>query len=261
MTKEIELNVVKDYQSKKYFIKDICKKYQISNYAFNNILKKYNIKKYDYHELLPQNQRKFPLNEDFFLKQSSNMAYVLGILASDGTVRKNTNEIKLTLSAVDKNFLESLYNLIGGRPIKEYTDSKGYSNVTWRFSSKIIKNELAKYNIVPNKTHTFKFPKLLEERYWIDFIRGYFDGDGCISTAGKSSIRFQICSKTREILETIIDYFEDKYKINKPSIYKRKDGLYYFQYSSVATRNIYKFLYTDNCLYLPRKKEKYEKLI
>lgn len=68
MTKEIELNVVKDYQSKKYFIKDICKKYQISNYAFNNILKKYNIKKYDYHELLPQNQRKFPLNEDFFLK-------------------------------------------------------------------------------------------------------------------------------------------------------------------------------------------------
>lgn len=261
MTIEIEQKIISDYNSKTMLIKDICSKYNISTYIFNKILKKNQIKKYDPRFLYPQNQRKYPLNEDFFMTQSHNMAYVLGILASDGTVRKNSNEIKLTLAATDEDYLKQLHDLIGGRPIKKYEDSKGYKNVTWSFSSKKIKNELSKYYIVSNKTYTMKFPKELEEKYWIDFIRGYFDGDGCISTAGPHAIRWQLCSKTKEILETIVDYFEKKYNISKVSIYKRQDGLYYFQYSSIATRAIYKVLYYENCLYLPRKKEKFQSLI
>lgn len=261
MTIEKEQKIIKDYNSKTMFIKDICTKYQISTYTFNKILKKNGIEKYDPHFLYPQNQKKYPLNEDFFMIQSHDMAYVLGILASDGTVRKDSNEIKLTLAVIDEDYLVQLHNLIGGRPIKKYEDRKGHKNVTWSFSSKKIKDELSKYNIVPNKTYTMKFPMELKEEYWIDFIRGYFDGDGSISTAGAHSIRWQLCSKTKEILETIIDYFEKKYSIPKVSIYKRQDGLYYFQYSSTATKSIYKILYSENCLYLPRKKEKFQSLI
>lgn len=55
ITKEIELAVIKEYLSKKVFIKDICQKYNISNYIFNSILKRNNIEKYDPHFLYPQN--------------------------------------------------------------------------------------------------------------------------------------------------------------------------------------------------------------
>ena len=261
MTIEIEQQIIKDYESKTMFIKDICSKYNISNYIFNRILKKYKIEKYDPHFLYPQNQRKFPLNEDFFFVQTPEMAYILGILAADGTVRKCSNEVKLTLCAEDKDYLQSLQRLIGGTPIKEYTDSKGYKNVTWTFSSKKIKDELATYNIVPQKTFTFTFPLKLEQKYWIDFIRGYFDGDGCVSTAGKNAIHWQLCSKNKDVLEKTLSFFEEEYNIPKVNIYKRQDGLYYFQYSTNATRKIYEFLYTDNCLYLPRKKEKFQKIV
>lgn len=261
MTTETELQIIADYNSKSMFIKGICKKYNISSYVFNKILKNHGVEKYDPRFMYPQNQRKYPLNEDFFFSQTADMAYVLGILASDGTVRKNSNEVKLTLAAVDEDYLKHLQKLVGGTPVKKYTDGKGYENVTWTFTSKRVKDELATYHIVPNKTFTLKFPLKLERKYWIDFIRGYFDGDGCISTAGSSAIRWQLCSKTKDVLEHIIDFFYEEYQIPKVSIYRRQDRLYYFQYPSTSTRKIYDFLYTDGGLYLPRKKEKFQSLI
>lgn len=260
MTKEVERAIIEDYLSQTISVKDIGKKYNCSSYIVNKILKENNIQKYDYHLILPQNKRKFSLREDYFDIQSPNMAYILGILASDGTVRKNTNEIKLTLSSVDKDFLVKLQREVGGRPIKIYETQKGFSNATWSFSSRHIKDVLGQYNIVPCKTNTFKFPLKLEKQYWRDFIRGYFDGDGCISTAGPNAIRFQIGSKTRDVLEQIIEFFSE-FNIDKPSIYKRQDGFYYFQYSSTSTRQIYSVLYYDGCLHLPRKKKKYEEIL
>ena len=227
--------IVQDYLSKTLSITRIAKKHGCSTYMVNKILDKYHIERYDYHLVLPQNKVKFPVKEDYFDTENEKMAYILGILASDGTVRKNRNEIKLTLSAVDKEYLETLRNEVGGRDIKEYQDQKGFKNVTWIFTSKRIKEALEKYNIVPEKTYSFTFPKKLNKKYWRDFIRGYFDGDGCISTAGPSAIRFQIGSKTKDVLETIVSYFEEC-GIPKTQIYKRQDNFYYFQYSSSATR-------------------------
>lgn len=257
-----EQDIINDYLSKTMFIKDICKKYQISNYIFNNILKKYHIEKYDPHFLYPQNKRKYAVNDFFFDQENAEMAYILGFLASDGTIRKNSNEIKLTLSAEDYDFLCQLQKLVGGRPIKIYEDSKGYKNATWEFTSKHIKEKLAEYNIVPEKTFKFTFPTKLNKKYWVDFIRGYFDGDGCISTAGPYAIRWQLCSASRLILETIVDFLEQEYNIPKVNIQIRhgKNLLYYCQYSSISTRKIYHILYSENCLYLPRKKQKFEEI-
>lgn len=257
-----EQDIINDYLSKTMFIKDICKKYQISNYIFNNILKRNCIQKYDPHFLYPQNKRKYKVNDFFFDKEGPEMAYILGLLASDGTIRKNSNEVKLTLCAEDYNFLCDLQKLVGGRPIKIYEDNKGYKNATWEFTSQHIKEKLAEYNIIPEKTFKLVFPKKLNKKYWIDFIRGYFDGDGSISTAGPHAIRWQLCSATKSILETIVNFLEEEYNIPKTSILTRQQNkpLYYCQYSSIPTRKIYHVLYSENCLYLPRKRKKFEEI-
>ena len=40
-------------------------------------------------------ERKYLVNDNYFDIENERMAYLLGFLASDGTVRKNSNEIKL----------------------------------------------------------------------------------------------------------------------------------------------------------------------
>lgn len=212
-------------------------------------------------EELPQNQRKYPVKDDYFEYENNEMAYLLGFLASDGTVRKNTNEIKLSLSSIDEDFLNDCHLKIGGKPIKTYQTQDGFSVSTWSFTSKKIKEKLEYYNIVPQKTFTFKFPMNLNKTYWKDFIRGYFDGDGCISTAGKKAIRFSICSATQDVLEKIILFFEEN-GIPRVNIQKYKNkNVYYFQYSTNATKQIYSLLYYPNCWCLKRKQKKYQDLI
>ena len=41
--------------------------------------------------------------------------------------------------------------------------------------------DLSKYNIVPNKTHTYTWPQLLPHELAMPFLLGYFDGDGSLS--------------------------------------------------------------------------------
>lgn len=210
-------------------------------------------------------RRRFNIDDYYFSKENHNMAYLLGFLASDGTVDKKNNRIKIGLSSVDKPFLiEIKKELSYEGDILDYETSNGYKVSELSFTSKQIKEDLARYNIVPNKTFSFKFPKNLNKKYWIDFIRGYFDGDGSVSSAGGTAIRWQICSATKDVLETIIDFFYEEYGIKKVSILKQPRAnctLYYFQYSTNATKKIFSFLYKENCLKLPRKYLKFKELI
>lgn len=212
-----------------------------------------------------QNRRKYFINEEYFDTESPNMAYILGFLAAEGSVSKRDNSITIGLSLKDKDFLQSLLNEMDATyKIKEYVSSNGYDCCKVAFTSKKIKDKLSEYNIIPAKTFTFKFPKQLNKEYWIDFIRGYFDGNGSVSTAGNHAIRWQLCSATKDVLETIVQFFFEKYNISKTSILKQPRAnhiLYYIQYSSAPTRQIYHVLYTPNSLYLPRKKEKFEQIL
>ena len=168
-------------------------------------------------------RRQFNVDDNYFSTENSNMAYLLGFLASDGTVDKKNNRIKIGLSSIDKEFLVKIKEELKYEgDILNYITSNGFSVSELTFTSQQIKKDLARYNIVPNKTFTFKFPKNLNKKYWIDFIRGYFDGDGSVSTAGNNAIRWQICSATKNVLETIVDFFYEEYHIKKSCLWHKE---------------------------------------
>ena len=208
---------------------------------------------------------------DFFQKESSDMAWILGFIASDGTIRKNSNEIKIGLSIKDVDVLEKIKRAIKlDEPIKYYTTKTGFDCCGLKWTCEEHKKQLAKYSIVPAKTFQLKPPYRLDKKYWIDYIRGYFDGDGSINfieVNGKkhyTALRWQVCSATKDILQFIVDYFEDEYDIPPVNIQVRKSQkhhLYSIQYSTNSTKKIYKILYPENCLYLDRKKNKFEESI
>lgn len=153
--------------------------------------------------------RVYKINDSYFNlnNQSHNSAYILGILASDGCVSSAQNQIYIELQREDKEILEKINSeLKNERPIKDYfNQSKEYNNSKLYFFSKQIKEDLALYNIVPNKTKECQnksFMENIQEQYQIDYIRGHFDGDGCIKWTG-GSLQWQIDSTSLSTLKDI----------------------------------------------------------
>ena len=239
---------------------------KVSLATLNQILKDNNIKKRTYAEAaIESNQnRALHKNKEYFSVQSPNMAWVIGFLAADGYVSKKGNEIGIGLSSTDREILERIQKEIEiENSIHDFTSRQGfdYSELTW--TCKEHRDELKKYSIVPQKTFILKPPFELDKKYWLDYVRGYFDGDGSVNfieTNGKkhyTALRWQVCSATSNILEFILDVLES-YGIKRVNIQKQKRDnsyLYCIQYSTNATKEIYKVLYsTSSTLFLARKK-------
>lgn len=268
----IEEIIIKNYVDKKRGQAYTAKMAGISINELKKYLKGKNIPIRDHNQAtIAANQNKtYRKNEGFFKTQSADMAWILGFLASNGSIGKKRNTIKIGVAKKDREILEKIQKTIGvENKIVDYTNSRGFDCAEISWTSAEHKKDLAKYFITPQKTFTLKPPYELEKQFWIDYIRGYFDGDGSvnlISTTngrGSGSLRWQICSATKEILSFILTFFESEYNIPKVQIQVRPgiNPLYYIQYSSVATRTIYQHLYTPEALCLSRKKEHFEYII
>ena len=254
----IDTSIIEKYENG-YSLSKLSKEIGINSYALKKELVKFGVKirnRNEQNKFSPQNQRKYIINDNYFSTQSANMAYLLGMYSADGCVYKKDNSIKLCLCSIDREFLEKIKKELNSNyPIRDYTTKDGYNNSEFIFSSRQIKEDFAKYNIIPLKTYSFKFPTNIKKEYQLDFIRGYFDGDGCVSTAGKA-IRWQLASHESDILVNTVKIFES-YGIKPVNIQTRADGLKYIQYSTKATKEIFNLLYYPNCFCLNRKFNKY----
>lgn len=267
LPKETVEGILDNYVNKGFGLIKSGKEFGVGTRVVRRVLLENNIHIRSFNEaasISGVNRRIHDVNDNYFSEENHNMAYLLGFLASDGTIRKNDNSVKIGLSSVDRDFLLTIKKEIGYQgELTDYITSNGFSVSELRFTSKQIKADLAKYNIIPNKTFIYTFPKNLKREYWIDFIRGYFDGDGSVSTASSEVIRWQVCSANPDVLNTIVDFFFEEYEIPKVNLQwqEKVHRLYYIQYSTTATRKIFQILYTPNCLKLPRKYEKFKKLV
>jgi len=123
------------------------------------------------------------VNENFFSEQNSQMAYVLGLLVTDGylTHKSDRREI-LCLKLIDRDLLEEVRDMMDstyGIYNCGLTDA-GNSIYRIEFDRRQLIEDVKKYGVVHHKTLITTFPKLLEGRYYPDFVRGVLDGDGCV---------------------------------------------------------------------------------
>lgn len=258
--KNIQDQIINNYVNKGYGLIKSGKEFNIGQSTVKRILQENNIKIRNLQEAnaLHKEKSKMPLNDLYFQIQSHNMAYILGILASDGTVKLDRNEVKLTLERTDRELLEKIHKELNmSRPIHDYEDRKGHKNSSLVISSSQIKADLASYGIIPQKTFKLIFPKNLDKKYWIDYIRGFFDGDGCISQRKDGHVTFSLYCACQDFLQTIVDFLYEQYNIPKKVIYKH-GNIYKVEYAKKATEQIYHILYTKNSIYMQRKKDKFK---
>lgn len=263
LTKEQEDKIIYNYTVLHYGQKKSGAFIPVSDSVVKRVLKKYNI---PIKSIQETNVNKLWVKHDYFQTQSPDMGYWLGILGSDGSVNSKENQVYIELQRQDKELLEKLNLTIENeRPVKDYETGRGYQNSKLYFYSKQIKQDLIKYNIVPNKTYSaeYKFPQLLNSEYYKDYIRGLFDGDGSIKMTG-NSITWQVDVGAIDIAYKIKDIFKTHQIDVEITFLPKKNVTIYriYSYGKEKCQKIYNYLYnTPSCLYLKRKKEKFEELL
>ena len=205
-------------------------------------------------------KRKKSTIEDYFSNiDNLNKAWVMGFLASDGTIRKDCNEIKIGLSRRDREVLEKIKEEMKIETnIRDYQTSSGFdiSELVW--SSKQQKADLSKYGIVNKKTYSGVFlPDFKDDNYKLAYILGYFDGDGSISITSNRYLRFRLCSHTKLILEQIAQFFKNKYNASYSLSKDNTREMYELSISTHYANQIFSDMYSLNTICLKRKLDKF----
>lgn len=219
------------------------------------------------------NNRKYKINEDFFnIIDSEQKAYFLGFLYADGYISKNGMNCVLTLTGKDREILDILNQYIFfsqkplyyRKPVQTIINKKNVNikeAYTLTISSVKIVNDLIKLGCINRKSLKLEFPN--EEQVSRDFIshfiRGYFDGDGCISIS-KNAKTFNIAG-TEVFLSGIRDLLFDIGVASKIVKHSNQNISYLRVHSIKDLNRIYYFMYKDCKTFLKRKQEKFERII
>lgn len=238
----------------------IANKFDINGSTVCRILKRNGVK------IRPatENKRKYKIVEDFFENiDTEEKAYFLGFVFADGCISKRDSSLTINLHKQDIDIIHKLGKLIYINGDYNLTqDRDRYIKIG--FYSKKIKDDLAKYGCVPAKTFIIRIPNI-NKNLMRHFLRGVFDGDGCLSINGdKSGSRVGLtgCSL---FIQDIKDYIKKELKIDTQlRLEKRSKTEEVFDISYGSRINVSKllnYLYKDASIYLDRKYNKYLEII
>ena len=134
------------------------------------------------------------VNDNYFSNiNSANKAYIVGLIASDGNVYKRSGHGGQLRFCFQNG--ESEYNLLMSiladmqstcqiRTNNVTINDKTYENISATIVSETIFNDLCNIGIFPQKTWKMNILDVISHipmQFLRDFLRGYFDGDGCIT--------------------------------------------------------------------------------
>ena len=139
------------------------------------------------------NGSKHEICHNFFTNiNSEEQAYLLGFYVADGNVNEKRKTFRVKINKEDSEIIDLykkyicptahtfIYNSydIKGRNDKKY---KGRDQISVDINSSVLVNSLVNLGYGYKKTYlNMSLPKI-DDDLIIHFIRGYFDGDGCIT--------------------------------------------------------------------------------
>lgn len=250
----LTINEMVEYFNNKYTKK------QIKNYCDNHGLKYKKMTPIERSEIMRKVQKKqrkqIQVNHDYFKTWSRNMAYIFGLWCADGYIRNNKKSgyyFSIKLHKNDKYLLQQILDEMQSK--HKIYDNKDNS-CHFVIGSKTIVNDIVNLGGIEQKSLTLTFPKIPEE-YLADFIRGYFDGDGSISSNGQ----YIKIVGTLEFLNDLKIILENN-DIHVTSISKNhpeRDSNHYVLRINRKSEilKFCQFIYSsiEDCLYLKRKYE------
>ena len=190
---------------------------------------------------------------------SSRLAYAIGLLASDGNLSKDGRHIDFT--SKDRDLVVTFSECLGinnkiGRKTSGYTGRKDYFRV--QFGDVLFYGWLRGIGLGPNKSKTLRALRV-PDKYFLDFLRGCFDGDGSIyaywDLRWRSSYMFYstFASASKPFIEWL------RLKIGKlvkveGKIHSGGNKVLQLRFAKEGTRALFnRMFYSDNVPHLQRK--------
>jgi len=194
------------------------------------------------------------------------MAYVLGFFVADGCIVLNKNRKKnpytFNITSVDLEHLYKIKKVLGSEH-KISNKSGGSGNPAYQIQlrNSVLAKDLMKLGIFPRKTYNLN-PIKVPDKYFHDFVRGFFDGDGSVYTYkvnGTSQIKVGFMSTSLSFLTEFNERLCKNLKILLKSIHrtvdKKKKRMVKFStcFYIDDCEKLYKFIYKNATIFLDRK--------
>jgi len=215
---------------------------------------------------------RYSCDHNFFSRDNEEAFYIAGFIAADGCV-SDKRVLSIGLSSKDRYQLEMIKNILKAEnPIGTYLIKNSKRNPKWKdckkvemkITSKQFIEDLKRFNIVPRKTHTYKFPEWMKSHpLRHHFIRGYFDGDGSFySSLKKDGIRtvkqigFNLRG-TEDMLSAVGNIFNEELNLTgktKEKTPQLSNGIHSLSYGgNRILEKIFSYMYKDATVYMQRK--------
>lgn len=197
----------------------------------------------------------FTLNRSFFRSiDTPEKAYVLGFIATDGSVHRNGKSLSIAITESDVDLLYAIRDVLGGtNEIHAKCHSGGYPGsrplAVLHVCSVELVRDLATYGIVANKSLVLCYP-FIHPHLEAHFIRGLYDGDGYIGNrqfhiVGTSSLLTGIQSAVHRHLGQSLSHRVDSVNTSRLVGYRRN-------------QDVLAWMYDNATITLKRKQEKYK---
>ena len=225
-----------------------------------------------------EHSRKYVCDFDFFETiDTEEKAYWLGFLYADGNVLFEYNKygkirnakFVLKLKRDDESHIYKFKETINSsHPVRQLTEKiKGrireyYASLLQINNIKFI-NDLVDKGCVPRKSLKLTFPEKLPSILYRHFIRGYFDGDGCVS--------FKIYNNQKQFSVIILGTYDFLFELKnilelndiKCSDVKSYDSRTFrlAMYGWDNLHKLYNYFYENSNVYLDRKFYKFRETL
>ena len=208
---------------------------------------------------------KYSVNENLFRTWSPSMAYILGYIFADGSLEDSSymRGKYLRLSSTDRSSIVSLKHILNSKHkiVKTFANNHHKPDYLLRIGSHAIFNDLKRYGLHPHKSLTITFPNV-PRKYLGNFVRGYFDGDGCIhlertKMGSIKCIRTIFTSGSNRFLSQLAEILTYTILLTPRKIYKGTRS-YQLRYSTRDSEKLFILMYQNtNGIFMKRKFNKF----
>lgn len=233
-----------------YFDKQYTKS-QIYSFCYRNQKKIKKLLQEEISKKQSQRSKKYNINQDYFKTWSHNMAYILGFWFADGCIY-NERCFDITIHRKDKYILKQIAKELKFEgSIYDYVDRQASR---LNFSCVVIYNDIIALGGKERKSLDIMFPSV-PKKFLPDFIRGYFDGDGCIMRLKNNRINIAFSSGSKQFLDSLLQILQQEAKVEGGSYDPCSKSLRFGKRDSIRIGN---YIYQNNPeLFLLRKRKKF----
>lgn len=204
-------------------------------------------------------------------------AYILGLIYADGCINdkvkgKREWRLQISIQEEDGNILQKLLDDTNKKKLVVRNPPTSVKNnwkkqLTCCINNTYLCEQLSNLGCTPRKSKEgMKFP-ILNEEFISHFIRGFFDGDGCITVNKRSykgkkitsenfRLKLAFTSTDKNFLETLISYLPITNVYKKSKLRTLLVHTYWIERTN-DIKNVYNYLYKNANYFFQRKYNKF----